>query len=300
MTDSTARQDLLARIRASYGEMSASQQRVLEFFLTHGLEAVYLSAARIADTVDVSHSTVVRTAQALGFEGFPDFQAALQEQFLGQINSAGVYQLGARKLISEMVEQDTTNIGSILQRVMLTDAKNIENLVPQIPVADFEQAVHWLMDAPHVYVIGLRSSAPMALSFGMSLRQIRGSSTILQPGTGDLVDQVSALAENDVLFAICFGRYMKETLYVMEHARSVGARVITVTDTPVSPAARRADLVFTVRYGVWFYGASAALFSLLNAIIAALLVIQQDSAQERLEKIDRIIEQFGIFESGEE
>src|SRR5262245_34629106 len=133
MNHRTPPQDLMTRIRASYDDMSAGQQKVLEFFLTHGLETVYLSAARIAEIVDVSHSTVVRTAQALDFDGFPEFQTALQEQILGQINSAGVYQLGTRKLISELVEQDTTNIGSILQQVMLTDAKNIENLVPQIP-----------------------------------------------------------------------------------------------------------------------------------------------------------------------
>ncbi len=290
-------EDVLAHIRAHYDAMSASQQKVLEFFLTRGLEAIYLSAARVAEITDVSHSTVVRTAQALGFEGFPDFQAALQEQLMGQLNSAGVAQLGARKLVGELVEQDPTSIGAVLQRVMLTDARNIENLVPQIPLVDFEQAVHWLIDSPHVYIIGLRASAPMALNFGMSLRQIRESCFILQPGVGDLVDQVAGIRSGDVVFAICFGRYMRETLHVMDYARRVGAHLITITDTPLSPAARRADLVFTVRYGVWVYGASAALFSLLNAFISAILVAQHDQAQARLEAVDQIIEQFGIFES---
>src|SRR5258706_4374600 len=130
---------LLARIRDAYDSMSAGQQKVLEFFLSCRLEAVYLSAARIAELVDVSHSTVVRTAQALGFDGFPEFQTALQEQVSGKMNSTGVYQLGARKLISELLEQDNNSMGSILERVMLTDAKNIENMVAQTPVADFEQ-----------------------------------------------------------------------------------------------------------------------------------------------------------------
>ncbi len=53
-------------------------------------------------------------------------------------------------------------MGSILESVMLNDAKNIENMVSQIPVADFEQAVNMLVGAETVYVIGLRSSAPMA------------------------------------------------------------------------------------------------------------------------------------------
>jgi DNA-binding MurR/RpiR family transcriptional regulator len=291
--------DIMARIREAYGSMSAGQQKVLEFFLSRRMEAIYMSAARIAELADVSHSTVVRTAQALGFDGFPEFQAALQEQLLGRINSAGVYQLGARKLISELIEQDNDNMKAILERSMLNDAKTIETMVPQLSVADFEQAVNWLIEADHVYVIGLRSSTPMAMNFAMGMRQIRDKCHLLQPGVGDLVDQVAALTEHDLLFSICFGRYMRETLHVMDYARKVGTRIIAVTDTAVSPAAQRADLVFTVRYGVWFYGASAALFSLLNALIAAVLVRQNDAAQARLEKLDTIIEEFGIFETGE-
>jgi DNA-binding MurR/RpiR family transcriptional regulator len=291
--------DVLTRIRANYDTMSKSQQRVGEFFLTRGLEAVYLSAARIAELLNVSHSTVVRTAQAIGFEGFPDLQAALQEHFLGRINSASVYQQGSRKLVGELSEPHES-AASILQRTMLTDARNIESLIPQISVPDFERAIDLLIEAPSVYVIGLRSSAPLALNFSVGLRQIRPNCVMLQPGYGDLVDQVAPIAEGDVLFSICFGRYMRETLACMDYARKVKATVITVTDTPLSPAAKRADLAFVVRYGVWFYGASAALFSLLNALMMAILLRQGGNAQRRMGQVDKIIEQFGIFEPADD
>lgn len=296
MTENAASPDILVIIREAYAGMSTSQQKVLEFFLSHSLEAVYLSAARIAEMVDVSHSTVVRTAQALGFNGFPEFQSALQEQVSGRMNSAGVYQLGARKLISELLEQDDKSMGSILEHVMLNDAKNIENMVSQIAMADFERAVNMLLEAENIYVIGLRSSAPMAMNFAMGLRQIRGKCYLLQPGVGDLVDQIVALTDKDLLFSLCFGRYTRVTLHAMDYARKIGANIISVTDSPVSPAARRADLVFTVRYGVWFYGASAALFSLLHALVAAILVHQNDTVQGRLEKLDGVIEEFNIFD----
>ena len=297
MTENAASQDVLLLIREAYAGMSTSQQKVLEFFLSRSLEAVYLSAARIAEMVDVSHSTVVRTAQALGFNGFPEFQSALQEQVSGRMNSTGVYQLGARKLISELLEQDGNGTGSILEHVMLNDAKNIENMVSQITMADFERAVNMLLEAENVYVIGLRSSAPMAMNFAMGLRQIRGKCHLLQPGVGDLVDQIVALTDKDLLFSLCFGRYTRVTLHAMDYARKIGAQIISVTDSPISPAARRADLVFTVRYGVWFYGASAALFSLLHALVAAILVHQNDAAQTRLERLDAVIEEFNIFDT---
>ena len=291
--------DVLARIRANYDTMSKSQQRVGEFFLTRGLEAVYLSAARIAELLDVSHSTVVRTAQAIGFEGFPDLQAALQEHFLGQVNSTSVYLHGSRRLMGELSDPHES-AASILQRIMSTDARNIESLIPQISVPDFERAIDLLSEAPRVYVIGLRSSAPLALNFSIGLRQIRPNCVLLQPIYGDLVDQVAAMREGDVLFSVCFGRYMRETLKCMDYARKVKATVITVTDTPLSPAAKRADLAFVVRYGVWFYGASTALFSLLNALMMGILLRGGKTVQERMEHVDRIIEEFGIFEPADD
>ncbi|MCC6802829.1 MAG: MurR/RpiR family transcriptional regulator [Anaerolineae bacterium] len=297
MDEQLATPDVMAAIRANYDSMSKSQQKVAEFFLTRGLEAVYLPAARIAELLEVSHSTVVRTAQAAGFDGFPNLQSALQEQFLGRFNSASVYQLGSRRLIRDLREQnEDASTATILQRAMLTDARNIENLAAQISIPDFDQTVELLMNAPNVFVIGLRASAPLALNFSIGLRQIRPNCTLLGFGFGDLVDQVQPITEGDVLFAICFGRYMRDTLYCMDHARKAGAKVIAVTDTPLSPAGKRADLVFAVRHGVWFYGASATLFSLLNALIAVLLMRQSARAQQRLESIDSIIEHFQIFE----
>lgn len=301
MEQQTNGTDVMARIRSNYDSMSKSQQKVAEFFLTRGLEAVYLPAARIAELLDVSHSTVVRTAQGIGFEGFPDFQAALQEQFLGRMNSSSVYQLGSRKLMSELSEQNEDgNPALVLQRAMLTDARNIESLIAQISLPDFERAIELLSSAPSVYIAGLRASAPLALNFSIGLRQIRSNCFMLRPDFGDLVDQIASIGEGDVMFSICFGRYMRETLHCMDYARKMKATVITITDTPLSPAARRADLVFVVRFGVWFYGASAALFSLLNALMIAVLLHQDERAQQRLELVDAIIDQFQIFEPADE
>lgn len=288
--------DVIKRIQDHYESMSKSQQKVAEFFITTE-EALYLPAARIAEILDVSHSTVVRTAQAIGFEGFPELQAALQERVFGRATSAATYELGKRKLGEG---QPTEDYATLFRRLMLADAHNIENLVNEIRPDDFAATIDRLTAARAVYVIGLRSSAPMARSFGTALGQIRPNCTILEPGTGDLVDQIFEMGQNDVLFAICFARYTTMTLRCMDFARSVGAHVIAVTDTPLSPAARRAAVSFVVKQGVWFHGASATLLSLLNAFISAMLMQQHDLAQQRLERIGNTLKYFDVFESADD
>jgi DNA-binding MurR/RpiR family transcriptional regulator len=288
--------DVIKRIQDHYEGMSRSQQKVAEFFITSE-EALYLPAARIAEILEVSHSTVVRTAQAIGFEGFPNLQAALQERVFGRATSAATYELGKRKLDEG---QQPNDYATLFQRLMLADAHHIQTLVQEIRPEDFAASIDRLIAARSVYVIGLRSSAPMARSFGTALRQMRPNCTILEPGTGDLVDQIFEMDERDVLFAICFARYATMTLRCMDFARSAGAHVIAITDTPLSPAARRAAVSFVVRHGVWFHGASATLLSLLNAFISAMLMQQHDLAQERLERIGNTLKYFDVFESADD
>lgn len=299
-TKNAAPPDVVARIRAAYDKMTNSQQRVAEFFLTHGVEAVYLPAARIAELVDVSHSTVVRTAQAIGYEGFPDLQAALQERFLGRISIADRYQFESKPLLKELADGEAANdVSSVLRRVMLTDAKDLETIVNRIPVPDFEQAVELLVTARRVYILGLRASSPLALNFGFGLRHIRSDCFILQAGNGDLIDQLEAMSKDDVLVTMCYSRYMRDTLRCMDYARELAAHIITLTDSTLSPAAKRANVAFVVPFRLWLYGPSAAPFSLLNALVFATLLRYQNSAQSRLEWLDKMYHQFSIFEPEE-
>ncbi len=287
--------DVETRMRTAYGSLSKSQQQVTEFLLTHGIDVVYLSAARIAKLVQVNRSTVVRTAQALGYEGFPDMQAALQAHFLSRLSSVERFQYGSRQLIEEMHEPRDEG-GSLLHRVIHSEIEHIENLLQSINTENFEQVVDMLAEARRIYVIGLRASTPLAMHLTIPLRLIRHNCTLIAYNTTDgLSDQLEALGEGDVLFAITYSRYARDTINVMDYARSVGAKVLVLTDNPISPAATRADRVFVVPFRVWLYSNAAAPYVLLNAIFSALFLRFGDHVPERLEKLEQIYDQLETF-----
>ncbi|MBZ0277466.1 MAG: hypothetical protein K8I60_15075, partial [Anaerolineae bacterium] len=89
--------------------------------------------------------------------------------------------------------------------------------------------------------------------------------------------------------------YTRETLTTMEYARKSGAEVIALTDTPVSPAAQRANLSLIVPYRLWLYGNSVAVFALLNALMGALFVRNPQAAEKRLEHLEFLYETFQIL-----
>lgn len=287
--------DIETRMRTAYASLSRSQRDVTEFLLTHGIDVVYLSAARIARLVGVNRSTVVRTAQALGYEGFPDMQAALQAHFLSRLSSVERFQYGSRQLIEEMHEPHEDG-DSVLHRVIRTEIGHIENLLQGISLENFDQVVDMLASARHIYIIGLRASSPLALHLSIPMRLIRHNCTLVAYHSADgLSNQLESLGEGDVLFAITYSRYARDTLNVMDYARSVGAKVIALTDNPISPAATRADRIFVVPFRMWLYANAAAPYVLLNAIFSALFLRFGDRVPERLEQVERIYDHLETF-----
>ncbi len=287
--------DVTTHIRTAYDSMSKSQQKVAEFLLTHGVGVVYLSAARIAEMTGVNASTVVRTAQALGFEGFAELQATLQDQLLRHTSPADRFQISSKQLTEAMAEGGE----SVLHNMVQTEIRNLESLLEQLPVADFDQAVESINAARRIYIIGMRNSLPLALNFAVLLRYIRPDVRVLEPGRQTLADQLEELGENDVLFSIAYGRYVRDTLRCMDYARTVSAKVIALTDSTLSPAAKRADLALIVPFRLWSFGNSLASFAVLNAIFGALFLRHAGTAQERLKHLDRIYEAMDVFEVGE-
>ena len=88
---------------------------------------------------------------------------------------------------------------------------------------------------------------------------------------------------------------MRDTLTVMEAGKERGAGVITVTDSHVSPAAKRADLALIVPYRLRFYSNTVALFALLDAILGALSLRYTELTQARLDSLEELYERFDLL-----
>jgi DNA-binding MurR/RpiR family transcriptional regulator len=225
-------------------------------------------------------------------------QAALQQHLLSRLNTSERFQYGSRQLTEEMREPGSgTHPDAVLQRVIRTEIEQIENLRQQINAENFEAVVDILAKARRIYLIGLRASAPLALHLLIPLRLIRDNCYLISYETPNgFTDQFEQLNEEDVLFAVTYSRYARDTLNAMDYARSVGAKVIALTDNPLSPAATRADKVFVISFRMWMYSNAAAPYVLLNALFTALFLRSGERVPARLEKLERIYRQLDVFD----
>ena len=221
-----SKNDLSNRINESYSKLSKGQKLLATYITDNYDKAVFLTAAKLGEVVGVSESTVVRFAMHLGYRGYPEFQSALEELVRNKLNS-----------IQRMeVTYGRISQSKILESVLKSDAEKINSTLEKIDQAAFEMAVDTILNAKHIYIIGIRSCAPlasfMAFYFTLMFENVR---LIQTSSSSEIFEQMVRIGKEDVIIGISFPRYSMRTLKAMEFANNRSAKVITLTDSVHSP-----------------------------------------------------------------
>ena len=274
------KRNLLKEIKERMPTFSKGQKLISVYILDNYDKAAYMTAAKLGAIVNVSESTVVRFAIELGFDGYPEFQHALQE-------------IVRTKLTSFQRIEVTNNIigdGDVLTKVLIADSDKIRHTLEEIDRVAFESAVEKIVNARRIYVVGVRSSSALASFLGHSLGQIFDEVKILEPTSGsEMFEQILNIGEEDVIIAISFPRYSKKIINAVDYAKHRGASVIAITDSAMSPIAQGASQVLLARSDMAsFVDSLVAPLSIINAIIVAVSRAKQDELTERLRKLEEI------------
>ena len=206
------KQSVLHTIRASMDGFSKGQKRIADYILNNYDKAAFMTAAKLGQTAQVSESTVVRFAAELGYSGYPAMQKALQEIIRGKLTSVQRIQ----------ASQDQMTGNDILAAVMQRDMDSIHTAIEQIDRKEFQRVVELLLNAQHIYILGVRSSSFLAgyLNFYFHLL-FKNVIYVQNTAAGEIYEQMIHIGPGDVMVGISFPRYSKRTVkaidYAMEH-----------------------------------------------------------------------------------
>ncbi len=282
--------DLIHRIRGQK-KMSKGQKRIAEYLELHYDKAAFLTAARLGTAAGVSESTVVRFAIGLGYEGYPQFQQALEEYVRHKLNS-----IQRIEVTSGLLQER-----GVLESVLLSDAEKIRVTMETIDKRAFEKAVDTMLKAKTIYVIGIRSCAPLAsfLSFYLNLifQDVRA---LLTSNSSELFEQMIHIGEEDVIIGISFPRYSMRTLKALEFANNRNAKVITITDSKNSPMNLYSSCSLLAKSDMAsIVDSLVAPLSVINALIVSLCMKKQKNVIETLENLEEIWDEYQVYNNDE-
>lgn len=283
--------DLISRINERYGTMSKGQKLLSTYITDNYDKAVFLTAQRLGEVVGVSESTVVRFASFLGYRGYPEFQRALEELVRNKLNS-----------IQRMeVTYGRISQSGILESVLSSDAEKIRDTLENIDQKAFETAVDIILHAKHIYIVGIRSCAPLAgfLSFYFNLI-FENVHLLHTSSSSEIFEQMVRIGSEDVIIGISFPRYSMRTLKALEFANNRNAKVITLTDSVHSPMNLYSSCNLIARSDMAsIVDSLVAPLSVINALIVALCMRKQTEVAETLTMLEGIWDEYQVYENDE-
>lgn len=283
--------DLTSRINECYGSLSKGQKILATYITDNYDKAVFLTAAKMGQVVGVSESTVVRFATHLGYKGYPEFQKALEEMVRNKLNSMQRMEVTYRRISQS----------HILETVLQSDQEKIKDTLEHIDEHAFELAVDTIIKAKHIYIVGIRSCAPLAAFMAFYFNLMFENVTLLQTNnSSELFEQMVRISKDDVIIGISFPRYSMRTLKAMEFANNRNAKVITLTDSVHSPMNLYSSCNLIARSDMAsIVDSLVAPLSVINALIVALCMKKQGEVAKTLETLEDIWNEYQVYENDE-
>jgi len=256
----------LTKLKTHLPELTKTQQRVAEFLIREPAKAIFLTVEQIANKSHTSPATVIRMANELGYTGFSELQEELQAAMRDQLLPAS--RLPINKNSSQSKDELTRTIVD-------TQLQNITDFVQNVPTSLIYQAVECIEQAVltghKLYICGNRSSFAAANYLSYNFNRMFGNVRLVSSEIHGYIDQLNEFEVGDVLVAISFIRYSRNTLDTENWAARQGLKVIAVTDSPISPMAEHADILFVMSCNSLHFHNSIMSTMMLNEELIGLL-----------------------------
>ena len=273
--------DFRQRLEDHLPSLTKSQRRIASYLLAGYDEAAFLSAADLAERLNVSQATIVRFAQAIGYDGFPELRRCLQELFRARATPASRLQCKLSELASSQ--------GHILTKVLDMEVQYLTEASHSIELDDFDRAVDILLSGQRIFVFGSGPSGILADLGELRLRRL-GVLTISMTESGrHLLEKLQLLQQGDVVLATGFQTVRSELVAVLDYARALGCRAILLTDT-LGPVLRsKADVVLAARRGpVSTFHSLTVPMSILNALVLGVAMARHDESLAALNRLEQM------------
>lgn len=280
--------DILTLLQSKSPEFSKGQRLIARYIMQSYDKAAFMTANRLGKTVGVSESTVVRFAVDLGFDGYPSMQKAMQEMILNRLTSL------------QRIEVANDRIGDqdVVSTVIQSDIEKLRQTGETVDRREFQLAVDAILSGKRVYILGMRSVAPLASFLGYYMNYMfHDVHVVTASGTVELFEKINGVNSGDVVIAFSFPRYSASTAKAAEYCRSTGAKVIAITDQADSPVGQQSDHVLCAKSDmVSLVDSLVAPLSVVNALIVALAAKRETELRRTFDALERIWDQYHVYE----
>jgi len=281
--------DLISIIKKNFHKFSRGQKLIAQFIIDHYDKAAFMTAAKIAETVDVSESTVVRFASALGYSGYPEMQKALQVLIKNKLTTVQRISLN----------DDVNDKLKLHKRNLKNEMNNLRYLYDHFDMEALDKATELILEADRVFVLGLRTSSTLSNYLGFYLDVILNNAKVLNnSGVNSLYEEIIRIKEDDLLIIISYPRYSRTTLDAARFVKERNTKIVAITDTEESPAYELADVSLLAKSNiVSFVDSLVVPMAMINQLIINISLREKEEIVEYFNTLERLWDHNSIYQN---
>jgi DNA-binding MurR/RpiR family transcriptional regulator len=270
------------KIQQNFNKLPKNQKKIAEFYLDNFDRIPFLTINDISEATHSSVASIVRFAQRIGFTGFSEFRDEIAEDLQNHLKMKDAFPLFAEK---KNIEDD------VLTAVANQDIKNINETLSLTDKKNFNKAVKLIAEAERVFTAGLGISNLLAQIVSYQLVQIGKFAGAFDHNHSNFLEQTFLLNKSDVIVAISFPPYSKETIETVKLAKKRNIKVVSITDKQTSPLAQYSEAALVVSSKNLLYTNSfAAISVMINAIATQCALMDKPKSMRRLKEFDEATE----------
>lgn len=277
------------RINERFDGLTKSERKIASYLMRNYEEAAFLSAAELAERLEMSEATVVRFASSLGLSGYPELRQQLQELFKRKVSHAS----RLHKKLAELSPE-----AHILEQVVAMEIEYLTDALGTMSLEAFDEAVRLICGAKRLFVYGLSGSATLAELLEHRLRRFGVEVVPLTQSGREVCEKLLLLTDEDVFFALLFFNISDVMVSTLEYARGCGCQVILLTDTLGPHLGGKVDVLLEARRGpVMAFHSLIVPMAIIQVLILAVARTDEGKSMATLDRLDDIRERLDFMAS---
>jgi DNA-binding MurR/RpiR family transcriptional regulator len=286
--DAASSDDVIEELRRRYDRLTQSQKRIAEYIVEHPQAVAFSTVDQMAGELEVNPSTIVRFTYRLGLNGFPDLQERMRELVRGQLSRTGD-PINESQAAGHL---EGTSFGASLSH----DWQNLHRTIAGLDAEAFNRAVNLLARSRRVYVVAGFTTFPVAHYFALVLDRLRSDVSLLASNDAFATPRLVEIKPEDCVLAVTFPRYARGTHRVAMWAKENKAKVIAITDSPISALGQISDVVLlAASASTGMQNSMVAPMAVANALLNGVAAVKGTSALDRYGRHDRLMNRWDAF-----
>jgi len=287
--DVSACERILADLESVSARLSPQLERAAQYLVERPDEIAFTSMRKLAERAGVQPATMVRLAQAIGFDGYESFRAPFRAEMNDQPTGLGAR---ARKLLARTGRRGGGRaLARLAGEMMAADRENLSLSLEAIGTEELADAARVLAGSRRIYVVGQRSLYSAAFYVWYACSLFRDDVVLVDGKGGTFADGFRGMNADDAMLVYGFEPYTRGTIEAASLAASHGAAIVAVTDSLISP------LSALTRHMLLVGTDTPALFrSVVPAMTVSQVLVAQILAQGGQDALSRLAESEALHE----